>query len=1393
MKSIPKKVYNLRPLPGGRRGAPGANAGCSSMRSVGDGGLNRRVPLEKNTTADEVSSQSSPSSSSLFSSIPSTNPFTNSPTHSASSNNQMMEDVVQEADLAVNFVPTTSKQRRKWSKEMNEFILRTYLRLTLMESDTNGYLPLLHTKFIEKYPEMHVISRQRIGDQRRAIISKKLLNQSEIDTIYNETRIELNNIQDSIDMQNTSNNGHQSFNDSQIERLHHTNNTCQRMRWTKDHNEAIMRAYYKVTSLESNITAYRGLLHKEFIAQFPYLTHITEQRVADQRRLIINNKYISEEKLQEIREEVRSEIIQLNNTNKEISNGRYLPAALSTSNDHILNNYEEINFEIDHDHRSTLQEIRLESIEEIDHIFGNAHKFFKDSDPTLRSYIPKQKYTKKLFSIIHYINSNILPKYVNVDSDFLTLQTALYCAAWTTAKMNGSKLKLEPCETNYKKIATKPKWQIRLERRITELRVQIGRLTQYLQGNRSKKLVAHVEIIKNSYKIHATHESPNTGLLEFLDTLKQKLNIYCNRLKRYKNCTLRKMQNKQFTCNEKLFYRELRNPKNVVNENNLNYENNRNTDSVALPDLYNYWSNIWENPVQHHSTAEWIFKEQERYSNLQHMDVQFVPIDIFQNVINKLHNWKSPGSDNIHNFWFKKYSFLHPFLHNHINMFLQIPTTLPGYITMGTTYMLPKDPHCLNNPAKYRPITCLQTIYKIITSCITELVYQHIHKNNILTEQQKGCRKHSQGCKEQLVIDSVILKQAQIQKTDLYTMYIDYKKAFDSVPHTWLLNILEIYKVHPTIVQFLKHTMTQWTTRLKLTNNTNIVLTDPIKIQRGIFQGDSLSPLWFCLALNPLSNLLNTTSGGYTLFYTGNCERTLQIDKRNFKLNHLMYMDDIKLYGATEEELKTLAQTTEMFSQDINMEFGTDKCKVNSFKGGEHIQHQYYLQSGDIIAALRSNEVYKYLGYIQARQIEHKEIKASLIKEYKYRLNSILRSQLYSKNTTKAINTYAIPVLTYSFGIINWSKSELISLQRLINTTMTRHRKHHPRSCVQRLTLPRSEGGRGLIDLINLHNKQITSLRYYFKNKSKVSTMHQSIAQNDKKLTPLNLNDEENQKNEAQTDKQTKFRDWLRKSLHGRHLRDLNHTGIDTKASNEFLRRGELFPETEGFILAIQDQVLETRNYQKHIMKLPSLIEDSCRKCKGAPETIQHITGSCRVIAQTDYKHRHDQVAAVIHQIIAFNHKLIPEKVPYYKYSPQTVLDTKDYKLYWDRTILTDKTIHYNRPDITFHDKRRQLVYLIDIAVPNTHNISPTYSEKLNKYIDLSVEIKSQWKVKLVKTIPIIISSTGIIPQTLHTSLAQLNIHPLTYVTLQKAAILNTCRIVRKFLNTDSTTTITLG
>ena len=76
-----------------------------------------------------------------------------------------------------------------------------------------------------------------------------------------------------------------------------------------------------------------------------------------------------------------------------------------------------------------------------------------------------------------------------------------------------------------------------------------------------------------------------------------------------------------------------------------------------------------------------------------------------------------------------------------------------------------------------------------------------------------------------------------------------------------------------------------------------------------------------------------------------------------------------------------------------------------------------------------------------------------------------------------------------------------------------------------------------------------------------------------------------------------------------------------------------------------------------------------------------------------------------------------------------------------------------------------------------------TITEKPKNYQGLANEIYDIWKQKAAQIIPIVITSTGVIPKSLSQSITRLNLHPNTYIQLQKSVNLGRYSVVRTFLN----------
>ena len=127
--------------------------------------------------------------------------------------------------------------------------------------------------------------------------------------------------------------------------------------------------------------------------------------------------------------------------------------------------------------------------------------------------------------------------------------------------------------------------------------------------------------------------------------------------------------------------------------------------------------------------------------------------------------------------------------------------------------------------------------------------------------------------------------------------WIDYKKAYDMVPHSWILESLELVQMSDNILEFLKRSVANWQTEL-ISCRERLA---KVNIRRGIFRDDALSPLLFVICMIPLYHVLCKAKARYTL---GGGE----------KINHLLFMDDLKLYGKSENEIKGLVSTVEVFS-----------------------------------------------------------------------------------------------------------------------------------------------------------------------------------------------------------------------------------------------------------------------------------------------------------------------------------------------------------------------------------------------------------------------------------------------------------------------------------------------
>ena len=240
-----------------------------------------------------------------------------------------------------------------------------------------------------------------------------------------------------------------------------------------------------------------------------------------------------------------------------------------------------------------------------------------------------------------------------------------------------------------------------------------------------------------------------------------------------------------------------------------------------------------------------------------------------------------------------------------------------------------------------------------------------------------------------------------------------------------------------------------------------------VSIRSGIFQG--LSPLLFVICMIPLTTVLRKARVVYIAKYG------------NLRVNHLFFMDDLKLFGKSEKEVDGLVSTVQLTNKNIGMECGIKKWGMVVMKRGQlRSAKKIVLPDGEMIRKVNKNG-YKYLGILELDRIKVSEMKKKFGDEYLRRFRLMMKSRLNGKNRIKAENTWVVSVMRYGAGILKWTNEELKALDARTRKVMTMNEALHPKSDLERIYLPRKKGGGGLISCKACVKSEENSLGWYIK------------------------------------------------------------------------------------------------------------------------------------------------------------------------------------------------------------------------------------------------------------------------------------------------------------------------
>ena len=314
-----------------------------------------------------------------------------------------------------------------------------------------------------------------------------------------------------------------------------------------------------------------------------------------------------------------------------------------------------------------------------------------------RKKLSKLKNDKKLKGVV-----KTLDKIIEETSTANICLTTINQMQYTAALLITNKITPPKSTTNRKPRGGPPAGQQRLQKQIDQLRGDISIITEYTNGNTTNKIRRKLKTILKKHKITADEQ-----FIACKEDLKQALQAKAQRLRRYTKRSEQYKQNKMFREDSKRFYREL----------------GKKTIQIEKPPDIGEVKNILEQEVKHSVDAQWINDQEEELQQINQMEWKDLTVEELRVNMTRAANWKSPGPDRLPNFWIKQFKSLHQPMTEAYTKIVKDPKQTPDWLVEGATNLLPKKEETWI-PKNYRPIACLPTTFKILTSVITDRLVQ---------------------------------------------------------------------------------------------------------------------------------------------------------------------------------------------------------------------------------------------------------------------------------------------------------------------------------------------------------------------------------------------------------------------------------------------------------------------------------------------------------------------------------------------------------------------------------------------------------------------------------------------------------------------------------------------
>ena len=232
---------------------------------------------------------------------------------------------------------------------------------------------------------------------------------------------------------------------------------------------------------------------------------------------------------------------------------------------------------------------------------------------------------------------------------------------------------------------------------------------------------------------------------------------------------------------------------------------------------------------------------------------------------------------------------------------------------------------------------------KLFISILNNRLLQFTINNRLLSESQLGFLAGNRTSDAHIIINNIIRKYCHKQNAKIFSCFIDFSKAFDTIPRDILLNKLLSHGIKGRFFNIIKNIYNNDKACVKMHNK----CTEPFNINQGVRQGCVLSPLLFNIFLSDLGKKLDSL------------DEKVQVHDRG--INTLFWADDIIMFSQNEDKLREMLKILEEFSGEHKLIINTDKTKVMIFnKSGRFMRRSYQINN----VHLENVRSYKYLGFL---------------------------------------------------------------------------------------------------------------------------------------------------------------------------------------------------------------------------------------------------------------------------------------------------------------------------------------------------------------------------------------------------------------------------------------------